>query len=409
MTGNSQAISAGDKLTVSRQGNGSMRDGKVLISGGLGFIGRCATRMLVERGHEVRLFDNLNPQVHGEVPRLAADDLLCHPHVEVYRGDVRNSADWATVMPGIGYVLHLAAETGTAQSMYEISRYTETNVSGISLLLQFLANSSHNVEKIVLASSRSVYGEGAYDCARCGMVYPPARSGDRLRSGLWDPCCPVCGGPITSAPTPENAELAPESIYAATKLAQEHLLRITSRALGLPAVILRMQNVYGEGQSLRNPYTGLMTIFAGQLQAGKTLNLFEDGQESRDFIHVDDAARALLLTLFDEAADGCTFNVGSGHAASVETVAKMLCSCFGVSGQYHVSGQFRLGDVRHSIASLTAIEERLGFQPTVSLEQGLERLVAWVRSQPIEPGQWDVANEQLMKRGLMPTGSVFAD
>ncbi len=386
-----------------------MGNGKVLITGGLGFIGKCVARMLVEQGHEVRLFDNLNPQVHGEVPRLQADDLLCHPQVEVYRGDVRNPADWARVMPETGAIVHLAAETGTAQSMYEISRYTETNVSGISLLLQFLANSGHSVEKVVLASSRSVYGEGAYDCARCGPVYPPSRSAELLRSGLWDPACPVCGGEISPAPTPENAELAPKSIYAATKLAQEHLLRITSQALGLPAVILRMQNVYGEGQSLRNPYTGLMTIFAAQLQAGKTLNLFEDGQESRDFVHVEDAAKALLLALFDDAADGCTLNVGSGRAASVETVAKMLCACFGVSGQYHVSGQFRLGDVRHSIANLTAIEDRLGFEPTISLEQGMERLVAWVRSQPIEPGQWDTANEQLVQRGLMPTGSVLAD
>jgi dTDP-L-rhamnose 4-epimerase len=386
-----------------------MKDGRILITGGLGFIGRCVARMLVEQGHDVRLFDNLSPQVHGAVPRLAAEELLRHPLVEVHRGDVRNPADWARLMPGIGYVIHLAAETGTAQSMYEISRYTETNVGGMSGLLEFLANSSHSVERIVLASSRSVYGEGAYDCSRCGLVYPPARSGEMLQSGLWDPACPRCGGPIAPVPTPENAVLAPASIYAVTKLAQEELLRVTSQALGLPAVILRMQNVYGEGQSLRNPYTGLMTIFAGQLQAEKTLNLFEDGQESRDFVHVEDAARALVLALFNDAVDGCTLNVGSGHAVSVETVAQMLCTCFGASGQYRVTGQFRMGDVRHSVGSLTAIEDRLGFEPTISLEQGLDRLAAWVKSQPIEPGQWDLANEQLVKRGLMPTGPVFAE
>ncbi len=386
-----------------------MRDGKILITGGLGFIGRCVAHLLLDQGYEVRLLDNLSPQVHGEVPRLAADGLLRQPRLEVYRGDVRKPADWARMMPGVGYVIHLAAETGTAQSMYEISRYTETNVGGISSLLEFLANSSHTVEKIVLTSSRSVYGEGAYDCNQCGLVYPSARSAAMLRSGLWDPACPTCGGTVVPVPTPENAVLAPASIYAVTKLAQEELLRVSSRALGLPAVVLRMQNVYGEGQSLRNPYTGLMTIFAGQLRAGKTLNLFEDGQESRDFVYVEDAAKAVVLALFDDAVDGCTLNVGSGHAVSVETIANMLCSCFGTSGQYRISGQFRLGDVRHSVASLNAIEDRLGYEPMISLEQGLERLVAWVRSQPIEPGAWDVANEQLIKRGLMPAGTAFAD
>ena len=262
---------------------------------------------------------------------------------------------------------------------------------------------------MVLASSRSVCGEGAYQCNRCGLVYPAARTADRLRAGQWDPLCPICGDTIVSVPTPENGVLTPASIYAVTKLAQEELLRVTSKALGLPAVILRLQKVYGEGQSLRNPYTGLMTIFAGQLRAGKSLTLFEDGQESRDFVHVGDAARALSLALLEEAADGCTFNVGSGSAASLETIAKTLCAYFGAKSEYRITGQFRLGDVRHCSADVTAIADRLGFTPMISLEQGLDRLLAWVKSQPVESGQWEMANEQLVNRGLMPNRPVFAD
>jgi dTDP-L-rhamnose 4-epimerase len=386
-----------------------MRYGKVLITGGLGFIGRHVAELLVEQGRHVLLFDNLNPQTHGAVPDMAGLALLHHPWVETYRGDVRRSADWEAVLPEVRQIVHLAAETGTAQSMYEISRYTETNVNGTAGLLDYLANHRHNVDKVILASSRAVYGEGAYYCRQCALVYPSMRTEDMLESGQWEPQCPGCDASAEPAATPEDANLAPASIYAATKRAQEDLVRIATQALGIPAVILRMQNVYGEGQSLKNPYTGILSIFSNQLRLGKALQLFEDGQESRDFVHVSDVARAVVLTLSSEAANGRTLNVGSGCATTIEQIALLLHEHFGGKERPVISGQYRLGDVRHALADLTEIRLRFGFEPRVSLEAGLDRFAEWVKTQPVEPDQLARATQELVERGLMPGRTVSAE
>ncbi len=386
-----------------------MRYGKVLITGGLGFIGEHVARLLVEQGWHVLLFDNLSPQTHGAVPEITMHGLLQDSQVEIYRGDVRNPADWEKVLPEVSCVVHLASETGTGQSMYEISRYTGTNVGGTAALLDYMANRRHSIRKVILASSRSVYGEGAYRCAQCGVVYPPMRSEDMLQAGHWEPVCPDCGREISATATPEDAKLAPASIYAATKLAQEDLLRIATKALGVPAVILRLQNVYGEGQSLKNPYTGLLSIFSNQLRLGMALNLYEDGRESRDFVHVSDAARAIALALGSEAADGYTLNVGSGSATTIEDIARLLRDCFASKISYFVSGQYRLGDIRHGLADLTAIQARLGFEPLVSLEDGLVRFASWVQTQPIEPDQLGRATQELVERGLMPERAAHTD
>jgi dTDP-L-rhamnose 4-epimerase len=394
-------------------------DGNVLITGGAGFIGLEVSRQLSDLGCSLVLFDNLSPQVHGAIPDLCKHRLLQslrvnssqlngpqgngRPQVKVLRGDVSHPADWAAALDGTTSVVHLAAETGTAQSMYEISRYTETNVGGTAHLLNHLANRKHTVTKIVLASSRSVYGEGAYRCERCGVVYPRARSEERLRAARWQPECPACQGPIDAVATSEEAPTAPASIYAATKLAQEDLVRIGARALGIPAVIFRLQNVYGEGQSLKNPYTGILSIFSTQLRTGKTIHLYEDGQESRDFVHVSDAGRAIVLGLASDAADGATLNVGSGRPTSVERIALLLQEHFGGTTPPVVSGDYRAGDIRHGYADLTASRSRLGFAPRVSLEAGLARFAAWVKSQPVEPDRLDQATEELAARGLMQT------
>jgi dTDP-L-rhamnose 4-epimerase len=375
-----------------------MKSKKVLITGGLGFVGTHVAELLVEQGISVLLLDNLSPQTHGVVPEIAAQALLRHPRVEICRGDVRQSADWEKVLPEVRQIVHLAAETGTVQSMYEISRYTETNVCGTAGLLNYLANHRHDVDKIILGSSRAVYGEGAYFCQRCGMVYPAVRTKDMLSSAQWDPHCPVCEGPAVPAATPEEANLAPASIYAATKVAQEDLVRIASKALGIPAVILRMQNVYGEGQSLRNPHTGILPVFSNQLRLGKRLNLYEDGQESRDFVHVSDVARAVALTLSSEAADGHSLNVGSGCATTIAQIASLLSEHLGGKTSPVISGQYRLGDVRHALADVRKIRSRLGFEPMVSLQEGLVRFAAWIEAQPVEP---DHLPQELVERGLM--------
>jgi dTDP-L-rhamnose 4-epimerase len=347
------------------------------------------------------LFDNLSPQIHGAVPDIAGLRLLRSAEVEVFRGDVSKPSDWAVALEGVGAVVHLAAETGTAQSMYEISRYTGTNVGGTAGLLNHLANHKHEVRKVILASSRSVYGEGAYECTHCGPVYPAARSEEMLRTAEWQPRCPNCERTIVATPTSEEARTAPASIYAATKLAQEDLVRVAAKALGIPAVIYRFQNVYGEGQSLKNPYTGILSIFSNQLRTGKTIHLYEDGQESRDFVHVSDVARAVSLGLISDRADGATLNVGSGRPTSVERVAFLLQERLGGKTLPVVSGQYRPGDIRHGYADLTAIRARLGFTPEVSLDQGLTRFVQWVKTQEVEPDRLDKATEELVAHGLM--------
>jgi dTDP-L-rhamnose 4-epimerase len=379
---------------------------KVLITGGLGFIGLTLARTLVRRGMTVRLLDNLSPQIHGvdSPPELGA--VLEEHHVEVVRGDVCQRRDWVSALRDVGSVVHLAAETGTGQSMYRIGDYTSTNVLGTALLLDVLANDRHEVTKLVLASSRAVYGEGAYQCADCGLVYPTMRSPGNLEAGKWEPLCPCCCGPVDPVATPEAAKTNPASVYAATKLAQEDLVRIAANALGIPFLIFRLQNVYGEGQSLHNPYTGILSIFSNRIRQGKEIVLFEDGQESRDFVHVSDVAEVIAISLTSDGGDGFTMNVGSGAQVSVETIARSLKRQFNdSSAPVVVSGQYRLGDIRHNYADISAIGQYLAFSPKVSLEEGIAGFVRWVKTQPIarngaEDGL-DRANRELIERGLM--------
>jgi dTDP-L-rhamnose 4-epimerase len=375
---------------------------KVLITGGLGFIGLALARTLVGRGMTVRLLDNLSPQIHGVAPQPELGTLLADDRVEVMRGDVCHRRDWALALRDVTSVVHLAAETGTGQSMYRIGDYTSTNVLGTALLLDVLANDSHRVSKLVLASSRSVYGEGAYLCAGCGVVYPPVRSADGLAAGQWDPLCPGCCCPICPVATPEKARTSPASVYAATKLAQEDLVRIAAGALGIPFLIFRFQNVYGEGQSLNNPYTGILSIFSNRIRQGKEIVLFEDGQESRDFVHVSDVTEAVALGLMGDGGDGLTMNVGSGVPVSVDTIARSLKRQFTASTSVLiVSGQYRLGDIRHNYADISAIRKSLDFSPNVPLEEGIARFVRWVKTQPLSEDKLDRANRELIERGLM--------
>src|SRR5580704_17010485 len=337
---------------------------RVLITGGLGFIGLALARKLIRRGAAVRLLDNLSPQIHGVVPQPELGSLLEEQQLEVVRGDVCQRQDWVSALNDVTSGVHLEAETGTGQSMYRIGDYTSTNVLGTALLLDVLANDRHQVTKLVLASSRSVYGEGAYLCARCGLVYPPMRSPGSLQASHWDPHCPCCSGPIEPVATSETARTSPASGYAATKLAQEDLVRIAANALGIPFLIFRLQNVYGEGQSLNNPYTGILSIFSNRIRQGKEILLFEDGQESRDFVHVSDVAEAMALGLSSAGGDGLTLNVGSGAQMSVETIARSLKREFHDSDvPVIVSGQYRLGDIRHNYADMSAIGQLLAFSP----------------------------------------------
>jgi dTDP-L-rhamnose 4-epimerase len=379
---------------------------KVLITGGLGFIGLALARTLIRRGMTVRLLDNLSPQIHGVDPQFELGTLIEKHLVEVMRGDVCQRQDWIAAIKDVSSVVHLGAETGTGQSMYRIADYTKTNVLGTALMLDVLTNERHGVKKLVLASSRSVYGEGAYECALCGLVYPPMRSLGSLQASHWEPLCPCCRGSVQPVATPETARTSPASVYAATKLAQEDLVRIVSNALGIPFLVFRLQNVYGEGQSLNNPYTGILSIFSNRIRQGKEIVLFEDGLESRDFVHVSDVAEAMTLGLTSEGGDGLIMNVGSGEQVSVETIARILKREFHDSNApVIVSGQYRLGDIRHNYADISAITRCVAFTPKVLLQEGVARFVRWVKTQPVihngaEDGL-DRANRELIERGLM--------
>jgi dTDP-L-rhamnose 4-epimerase len=370
---------------------------RLLITGGAGFIGTHLAVSAAESGLQVRILDNLSPQVHGDEPGYAPPD-----GVEFLRGDVTARSDWQKAIEGVDTIVHLAAETGTAQSMYEIDRYYRINVQGTALLFDVLANADHAVRNIVLASSRSVYGEGAYVCEReQRRCFPQQRSPEQLARNQWDPVCPDCGGRVKATATRETDTLSPASIYAASKLAQEELVRVACRAQGIGHAILRLQNVFGQGQSLKNPYTGILSIFSTRIRRGLPLPIFEDGRESRDFIHVDDVAEVMLQCVLRPLADGTTLNVGSGLATSVLEAATLLCRVLGSPVEPHVTGEYRVGDIRHNFADIGALEAASGYRPRVSLEVGLRRFCEWVATQSPEEDRLDAASAELKQRRLM--------
>jgi dTDP-L-rhamnose 4-epimerase len=373
-----------------------------LITGGAGFIGRKLTENLLGRGFAVRILDTLSPQIHGSnatVPDWAQAD-----GVEFLLGSVTSRDDWIRALDGVSAVAHLAAETGTGQSMYEIARYNEVNTQGTAILLDILAQTpGHGIQRIVLTSSRSVYGEGRYACTACGAgpFFPGSRSAEALAAARWDPACPTCGADLVAQPTRESDPTQPASIYAATKLAQEDLVRIAGDALGIGYAILRLQNVYGEGQSLQNPYTGILSIFSTKLRHGSHLPLFEDGKETRDFVHVLDVAEALARALTVATAPNTIINVGSGIGTSVRDVAGLLADVMGCQRDLRVTGEYRLGDIRHNAANITALTERLDYAPRIDLATGLDRFARWVGGESLPEDQLDRANAELRERGLM--------
>ncbi|WP_206367680.1 NAD-dependent epimerase/dehydratase family protein [Sphingomonas piscis] len=372
----------------------------ILITGGAGFIGTHLTRMAVGAGHGVTILDNLSPQIHGDQP-----DYVPPPGAEFLHGDVTSRSNLEQALRGIDTIVHLAAETGTGQSMYEVDRYYRVNVQATATLFDILANQQHGVQNIVLSSSRSVYGEGAYLCHSCdpggARRYPGPRSPQQLADHRWTPVCPVCSGDISATATREDDKLSPASIYAATKLAQEDLVRVGCGALGIAHAILRFQNVFGEGQSLRNPYTGLLSIFSTRIRLGQTLPIFEDGEETRDFVHVEDVAQAMLRSIEQPIGSGATLNVGSGQPTSIMAVAKLLRDIMGGQVEPHVTGQYRVGDIRHNFADLSQLASTLGLRPAVTVEDGLRRFVRWVQDQPVPEDLLEQANAELKARNLM--------
>jgi dTDP-L-rhamnose 4-epimerase len=374
----------------------------VLITGGVGFIGSHLIPRLLNTGWTVRVLDNLSPQIHGQIPHRLG--WLSATGTEFLRGCVTDPLALRQALEGVDAIVHLAAETGTAQSMYEIAHYNKVNSQGTAQLLQALENlPEKRVRRVVLASSRSIYGEGAYRCDTCSTkrIFPTPRSASQLASAHWQPRCPECASELTAIPTRESDSPSPASIYAATKLAQEDLIRIGCHSMAIDHCILRLQNVFGEGQSLQNPYTGIISIFSTRLRRGLQLPLFEDGLCTRDFVHVRDVAEAFARALDHPAPIGSTINVGSGIATTIRDVAHGLATALDVDPELVVTGQYRLGDIRHNCADLTALRSTLGFSPQITVAEGLSRFVEWLKTEPVPADRLEQANRELISRKLM--------
>jgi len=372
----------------------------ILITGGAGFIGSNLTNKLVQKGYKVTILDNLSKQIHGE----NQDSPLYNSIKDIatfIKGDVCNKLDWEKAIKGQDAVIHLAAETGTGQSMYEISRYNEVNILGTTHLLDILANESHTVKKMIIASSRSIYGEGKYMCEKDGVVYPDERKDSDMNDGNFNPICNKCGEQLVLKPTDESSKIHPSSIYGITKQQQEQMILLMGKTLNIPAVALRYQNVYGPGQSLSNPYTGILSIFSTRLLNGNDIDIYEDGMESRDFVFIDDVVDATILSLEKEEANHQIFNVGSGVATTVNEVANSLKSLYNSDVKITISGKYRLGDIRHNYADLSKIKNALGFIPKFNFISGITAFVNWVKTQEIMEDKYESSIKELKSKGLI--------
>lgn len=356
---------------------------KVLITGGAGFIGNEIVKKLYSI-YEVIVLDNFSPQIHGDNYEESYLYQNIKDKCSIMKGDVRSREDVAKALDGVDYIIHLAAETGTGQSMYEINRYSDVNIMGTSNLFEVILKHKLSVKKIILASSRAVYGEGMYFCKEHGVVVPRSRDIDAMKNGEFEVKCPVCACEVELRYTTEECPLTPISYYAYTKIAQEKMLEVLCPTMNIPYTIFRYQNVYGAGQSLSNPYTGILSIFSKLLLRNQELNIFEDGKESRDFIHVSDVAAITCNALENEAANYQCINVGSGERVSVMQIAETLKRLYTSDSEIKTSGDFRKGDIRHNIAEMSRGRNLCGFAPIYTFEKGMEEFAAWVKKQDEE-------------------------
>jgi dTDP-L-rhamnose 4-epimerase len=366
---------------------------KTLVTGGAGFIGSHVVRELVARGDEVVVLDSLEEQVHaGAEPDLP-------PGVELIVGDVGDAALADRALAGAERVVHLAAAVGVGQSMYEIARYTELNTMSTARFLERLVATRPLPSRLVVASSMSIYGEGEYVCAAHGRQSPGPRPEEQLLARQWELGCPQCREALQPVPTSEAKPLLPTSIYAINKRDHEEMSLVTGAAYGIPTVALRFFNVYGEGQALSNPYTGVAAIFASRLLNRRAPMIFEDGEQSRDFTHVSDIVQGVIAALESESAPGHAVNLGTGRPTSVARVAEVLAEGVGVDVVAERNGQYRAGDIRHCYADIAAAERLLDYSPKVRFEDGMSALVEWLTDQQAVD-RVDDATSELAARGL---------
>lgn len=375
---------------------------KVLITGGAGFIGANICRRLISDGnYQVTVLDNFNPQIHGTVTELPAD---LSEKVQLIRGDVADKELFLNTLAGMDHVIHLAAETGTGQSMYDIERYTKVNIQATAVLCDYIINSNHNLKTVIVASSRSIYGEGKYLSTEFGVVYPSSRTFDSVKES-FDVQCPQSKlYNLQLQATDEDSKIHPSSFYGITKQVQEQMVILATKIKKINGFALRYQNVYGPGQSLKNPYTGILSIFSRLALRNETINIFEDGLESRDFVFIDDVVRATVQCLDPDLTGQHILNVGSGVPVSVMDVATNIVSYLKSNSEILISGAFREGDIRHNFADLTKAKEILGFEPKFSFREGLHQFLDWVLKQndiPLDTEDYKRSLNELKERGLL--------
>jgi dTDP-L-rhamnose 4-epimerase len=374
----------------------SIRD--VLVTGGAGYIGSHLVDALVAREYRVTVLDNLEPQVHrsGTWPSYA------NPKAKYVKGDVRDRSVFEPLVLASQAVVHFGAAVSIGQSMYQIDRYVDVNTRGTALLLDILVNTKHKVEKVLVASSIGVYGEGAYTCATHGAVAPTIRPEQQLAARDWEQHCPHCGKHVTSIPTPEDKALYRDNIYSMTKYHQEEMVLLIGKTYGIPSVAPRFFNVYGPRQSLSNPYAGVAAIWLSRLLNGKQPVVFEDGGQLRDFVSIHDVVDCLILMLEKPGADYLPVNIGSGQTVTILEIADILRRLLGSSVEPQITQSGRKFDIRHNTADIARARETLGFAPKVTLDQGFSELIEWAKTTPdVAVDFFDKALQELQDKGLL--------
>lgn len=373
-----------------------MENLNILVTGGAGFIGSHLVDALIDKGHRVRILDSLVEQVHGASPPAHLNKAA-----EFIHADVCDAAAVSAALDGIDVIYHEAAEVGVGQSMYEIVRYVKANDLGTAVLLEEMVKRPGQFKKLVVASSMSIYGEGAYRCEDCNAVVNPfLRPGEQLASHDWELKCDGCGGELKPMGTTEEKPLYPTSVYAVSKQDQEQYCLAVGRAYKIPTVAFRYFNVYGTRQALSNPYTGICAIFSSRLMNDQMPTIFEDGEQTRDFVNVKDIVRANLLALETNGGDYHSFNIGTGHATSVKEIANLLAAGLGKNIAPDIVGKYREGDIRHCVADISKARKMLGYEPSVTLEDGLAELLAWLGTQTAED-KVEGATAELASRALV--------
>lgn len=366
---------------------------KIVVTGGAGFVGSHLVDALVARGHDVTVYDSFVPQVHG---RERPDYL--NKEAQIIKGDVRDREALKKAVKTSEIIFHEASSVGVGQSMYEVSNYVDANTQGTATLLDILVCEKTKVKKVVVASSMSIYGEGSYLCSKCGKIPPPSRPESQLKEMKWEMRCPACRLPVRAIPTEESKALSPTSIYAMTKRHQEEMSLLIGKTYHLPVVALRYFNIYGPRQALSNPYTGVCAIFSSRIKNNHSPLIYEDGLQSRDFVHVEDIVQANLLAMDNPKTDYKAFNVGSGKAVSILEIANTLIHLYQKELSPQIVGKYRTGDIRHCFSDISALSA-LGYRPRWAIRDGLRDLVRWGMTQKAMD-RTKSADSELLKRGL---------